>query len=109
MKHITIITAVLAMTASLLTSSASALDPADLQRFNDTNMCEGGDHSPAIIGEAQRSYSVFGIANLSGANLAGANLSDAELIGADLSRAFMNSATLCNTTMPDESVIFSGC
>ena len=32
-----------------------------------------------------------------------------DLGGADLSGAYMQGAALCNTTMPDGSVIYSGC
>jgi uncharacterized protein YjbI with pentapeptide repeats len=52
-------------------------------------------------------------ADLRGANLdadlKGANLSNANLKGADLSYAIMRGVILCNTTMPDGSVIYSGC
>ena len=48
-------------------------------------------------------------ANLEGANLFGANLGGANLRGATLDYTYMNGAILCNTTMPDGSVIYSGC
>ena len=48
-------------------------------------------------------------ANLSGANLSGANLAGANLLGASLVKVYMIGAILCNTTMPDGSVIYSGC
>jgi len=47
--------------------------------------------------------------NLEGANLRGANLTGAYLTGAWLDYAIMNGAILCNTTIPDGSVIYSGC
>lgn len=65
-------------------SSASAFDPDDLQKLKDTNVCKSCD--------------------LNGANLSGAILRDA-----NLNHAIMNGAILCNTTMPDGSVIYSGC
>jgi uncharacterized protein YjbI with pentapeptide repeats len=49
------------------------------------------------------------VANLSGADLNGADLRFANLNGADLKSANMKGAVLCNTTMPDGSVIYSGC
>jgi len=60
------------------------IDPADLQRLIDTGDCVECD------------------------------LSGADLIGADLKNAFlrfvrMKGAILCNTTMRDGSVIYSGC
>ena len=52
--------------------------------------------------------------DLSMANLKRANLTDTNLSGADLSRAILKGtqmcgAILCNTTMPDGSVVYSGC
>lgn len=51
----------------------------------------------------------LGGANLTQANLTGADLSGANLTSADLGYAIMDGVTLCNTTMPDGSVIYSGC
>jgi uncharacterized protein YjbI with pentapeptide repeats len=48
-------------------------------------------------------------ADLTGADLSGADLSGASLRGANLSRAEMRRAILCNTTVSDGSVIYSGC
>ena len=53
-------------------------------------------------------------ANLTGANLNGAFLAEAMLSGANLKGAIldytiMDGSILCNTTMPDGSVIYSGC
>jgi hypothetical protein len=48
-------------------------------------------------------------ADLSDANLYDANLTDANLYGADLSGAKMRGAILCNTTVSDGSLIYSGC
>jgi uncharacterized protein YjbI with pentapeptide repeats len=48
-------------------------------------------------------------AELNGADLSRANLTGADLRGADLSGADLLGAILCNTIMPDGSVIYSGC
>ena len=79
----------LTVAAVLFASSVSAFDPADLQRLKATNECANCD--------------------LSGANLEGAFLAGAFLKGANLSWAKMRGVILCNTTMPDGSVIYSGC
>ena len=79
----------LIVAATMFASSASAFDPADLQKLKDTNECVKCD--------------------LADANLTGADLGRANLSGADLGGAYMNGAILCNTTMPDGSVIYSGC
>jgi uncharacterized protein YjbI with pentapeptide repeats len=44
-----------------------------------------------------------------GCDLTGANLYGADLTDADLSGAKMRGAILCNTTVSDGSVIYSGC
>ena len=69
----------LTVAATMFASSASAFDPDDLQKLKDTGKCATCD--------------------LGGADLGGANLSG----------AYMQGAALCNTTMPDGSVINSGC
>jgi len=69
----------LTVAATMFASSASAFDPDDLQKLKDTGNCERCD-------------------------LVDANLDDAYLSGAS-----MNGAILCNTIMPDGSVIYSGC
>ena len=74
----------LTLAATMFASSASAFDPADLQKLKDTKGC--------------------GMCDLEGANLEGADLE-----GANLEGAKMKGAILCNTTMPDGSVIYSGC
>ena len=48
-------------------------------------------------------------ADLMGAYLIGANLEGASLMFANLDSADLKDAILCNTTMPDGSVIYSGC
>ena len=42
-------------------------------------------------------------------NLTEAELSGANLTGANLNYAIMEGVIFCNTTMPDGSVIYSGC
>ena len=74
----------LTVAATMFASSAFAADPADLQKLKNTGKCATCD-------------------------LGGTNLSGAKLISANLSGAYMQGAALCNTTMPDGSVIYSGC
>ena len=69
----------LTVAATMFASSASAFDPDDLQKLKDSNECAE--------------------CNLYGANLRNANLNSATMKG----------AILCNTIMPDGSVIYSGC
>jgi uncharacterized protein YjbI with pentapeptide repeats len=98
---------------------AFAVDPADLQKLKDTNKCVECDLSGADLMEANLSG-----ADLSGAKLMSADLRDADLRGSDLidanlegailesanlRGAAMRGVILCNTTMPDGSVIYSGC
>ena len=49
------------------------------------------------------------IGSLKDADLSAANLVNANLTGADLGSAIVMDIILCNTTMPDGSVIYSGC
>ena len=74
----------LTVAATMFASSASAADADDLQKLEDTNVCVSCDLYAAI-------------------------LSNADLEGALMTHALMNGAILCNTTMPDGSVIYSGC
>ena len=83
------ILATITVAVTLVATSASAFDPVHLKRLKETNECVGCELSKA---------------NLRFADLSGANLS-----GADLSLALINGAILCNTTMPDGSVLYSGC
>ena len=99
----------LAITAVMFASSASAADPDDLQKLKDTGNCigcnlESANLKGAYLFEAYLFESELGGADLRKANLDGANLRDA-----NLSYAIMMDAILCNTTMPDGSVIYSGC
>ena len=74
----------LTVAATMFANSASAFDPAHLQQLKNTGKCATCD-------------------------LGGADLSSADLGCANLSGAYMQGAILCNTTMPDGSVIYSGC
>ena len=105
----------LTVAATMFANSASAADPADLQKLLDTNKCVECDLSYyADLSSADLSGANLEGANLSGAYLEGADLMDADLSGAYLSNAKLEGADLegailCNTTMPDGSVIYSGC
>ena len=104
----------LTVAATMFASSASAFDPDDLQKLKDTGKCAtcdlgGADLSGADLGGTNLSGAKLISANLRGANLRGAKLISANLRGADLGGAYMQGAALCNTTMPDGSVINSGC
>ena len=84
----------LTVAAALTASGASAFDPEDVQKLMNTNECIKCDLSGA---------------DLRGALLIKADLNGANLNGALMIGALMNGAILCNTTMPDDSVIYSGC
>ena len=104
----------LTLTATMFANSASAYDPDDLQKLKDTGSCVACFLQNANLMDANLSYFNLEIADLSGANLEEANLKGANLAGANLnearlSYAYMKGAILCNTTMPDGSVIYSGC
>ena len=130
MEHLTILLAFL-MTIG---TQVSAADPAHLQQLKNTGKCAtcdlgGADLSGTDLGGTNLSGAKLISTNLRGANLRGAklisanlrgadlggtNLRDADLSGADLggtnlSGAYMQGAALCNTIMPDGSVIYSGC
>ena len=89
----------LTVAASLMASGASAFDPKNLQKLLDTNECVECDLIGANLIEA-----ILRRANLWMADLGAANLTEAVLRG-----TYMNGTILCNTTMPDGSVIYSGC
>ena len=109
----------LTVAATIFASSASAFDPDDLQKLKDTNECRICDLTNAnlfganLFGTNLSDANLFGgdlsDANLVGANLSDSNLESANLESANLSGAIMQGAILCNTTMPDGSVIYSGC
>ena len=63
----------------MIGSQVSAVDPDDKQKLEDTKQC------------------------------AQCNLEAADLRGANLEGAKMKGVILCNTIMPDGSVIYSGC
>lgn len=115
----------LTVAATMFASSASAFDPDDLQKLKDTGECMGCDLSGANLGmDANLEGANLARADLEGANLFKANLFKAFLVDADLTDARLLSANLedaslrgaamrgvilCNTIMPDGSVIYSGC
>ena len=111
--------AAVAVLATLVGSSASAFDPAHLKRLMETNECKGCELSNAnllgaklrgaILVEAILASADLRNAILREANITGANLGGADLTGANLTRAYMNDVILCNTTMPNGVVIYSGC
>ena len=114
----------LTVAVTMFAGSASAFDPDDLQKLLDTNECvrcdlreaflrntslNSADLEGAILMDADLSVADLRGANLSGADLSGTNLGAANLTEANLWATYMNGAILCNTTMPDGSVIYSGC
>ena len=90
-------------------SQVSAFDINDLGRLEDTNNCVWCDLSSADLSAADLSGADLSAADLSGANLSRADLSGAHLGAAILEGANLKGAILCNTIMPDGSVIYSGC
>jgi hypothetical protein len=89
MKLILPILTILTIAATIFAGGAFAFDADDLKKLKDTGECTQCDLREA---------------NLEGADLSGANLKDA-----NLNLARMKGAILCNTTMPDGSMIYSGC
>jgi uncharacterized protein YjbI with pentapeptide repeats len=65
-------------------TQVGAADPTDLKKLKDIGICIW-------------------------CNLVSADLSDANLDGTNLTGAAMKGITLCNTIMPDGSVLYSGC
>ena len=95
--------------ATMFAAGVSAFDPDDLQKLMNNNACKSCDLSAANLAGAD-----LALADLTGASLWLANLTDvslykADLTGADLGSAIVMDIILCNTTMPDGSVIYSGC
>ena len=103
------ILATITVAVTLVATSASAFNPVHLKRLKETNECVGCELSKANLSITNLTYANLSNANLSNANLRFADLSGANLSGADLSLALINGAILCNTTMPDGSVLYSGC
>jgi uncharacterized protein YjbI with pentapeptide repeats len=79
------ILAAITVAATLIASSASAFDPVHFKRLKETGVC------------------------WIDCNLRGADLSNAYLYGSMLSNAYLKGVILCNTTMPDGSVLYTGC
>ena len=104
----------LTLAASMFANGASAFNPDDLQKLKDTNSCvqcnlqganlQGVNLQDANLQDADLRGATLWDANLQDVDLSSAVLRDARLIG-----AIMNGVILCNTTMPDGSVIYSGC
>ena len=114
------ILATITVAVTLVSSSASAFDPAHLKRLKDTGDCINCDLSGANLEDAKLMGAKLEGADLKGANLGSAylvnaKLKDANLSGANLNGAalsyttYMLGAILCNTTIPDGSIIYSGC
>ena len=124
---------ILTIAATIFASGAFAFEPDDFQKLLDTGECVKCDLSDIVLLPQPSNMEGF-YANLEGANLENANLMGAflhsanleganlenallanailhgaNLEGANLNYAYMNGAILCNTTMPDGSVIYSGC
>ena len=104
----------LTVAATMFASSASAVDPDDLQKLKDTGNCVNCDLRNADLKRTDLSDANLALANLSGASLEGANLESANLYGAILNRANMGNANMrnanmegvlfCDTIMPDGSI-----
>lgn len=116
------ILATITIAVTLAASNASAFDPADLKKLKEQfaiKECMGCDLSKANLTATNLYGANLREANLYGANLRAAGLSEADLRGAnltnaDLTRAILHGthligAILCNTIMPDESVIYKDC
>ena len=104
----------LTLAASMFANGASAFNPDDLQKLKDTNSCVQCNLQDADLRGANLRSAFLRGANLRGATLWDANLQDVDLSSAVLRDArligaIMNGVILCNTTMPDGSVIYSGC
>jgi len=76
-----------------------AYDEKDVEKLKATGNCQKCDLSEANLMWA----------NLSGAKLEGADLGGANLTGAKLEGANLEGAKLCRTTMPDGTMVNSGC
>ena len=91
-----------------------AYDEKDVEKLKATGNCQKCDLSEAnltwadLSGASLEDANLKG-ANLEGANLEGANLGGANLTGAKLEGANLEGAKLCRTTMPDGTMVNSGC
>ena len=105
--------------STMFASTAFSADPADLQKLKDTGACVKCDLSGAGLSGTNLMFANLELANLRnanltgaflrGANLEGANLASADLTGAFMRGTYMVEVLLCNTIMPDGSVIYNGC
>ena len=100
---------ILTIAATIFAGSAFAFDRNDLKKLKDTGECMQCDLREANLEGANLRGALLSKSNLWGANLVGADLCGANLKDANLNLARMKGAILCNTTMPDGSVIYSGC
>ncbi len=80
-------------------AQVGAYDEVSLKKLNALGNCPSCDLSKALLYKA----------NLEGADLTGANLKEAIMYRANLEGSDLSGAILCNTTMPDGSVLYSGC
>ena len=100
-------------------AQVGAYDEVSLKKLKALGSCPSCDLSEANLEDAYLGWAKLEGANLykaylTEANLTGANLRGADLEGADLETAKMKNAKmkgaiLCNTTMPDGSILYSGC
>ena len=115
--------------ALTLPLSVGAFKPEDLEELKKTHQCpncdlEGANLVGANLWSADLKGANLRYAKLEGANLEEANLKDADLLranlrdanldgaylkGANTKFAAMKGAILCNTTMPDGRIEYSGC
>ena len=116
--------AAITVAATLISSGASAFDAEHVKQLIETGNCAGCDFIRGNLSRANMKGADLSGASLKGANLrasdmtevnlndsdlTGADLSGADLTDADLTFSIMNGAILCNTTMPNGEVIYSGC
>jgi uncharacterized protein YjbI with pentapeptide repeats len=99
------ILAAITVAATLIASSASAFDPVHFKRLKETGVCWIDCN---LRGADLRGADLSG-AFLSNAYLNRSDLSNAYLYGSMLSNAYLKGVILCNTTMPDGSVLYTGC
>ena len=86
-----------------------AYDEKDVEKLNATGNCQKCDLREANLTWANLEGANLEDANLYGAKLEGADLGGANLTGAKLEGANLEGAKLCRTTMPDGTMVNSGC
>jgi len=91
-----------------------AYDEKDVEKLKATGNCQKCDLREANLKGANLEGAKLWQANLEGANLSGAKLEGADLGGANLTGAKLEGANLegaklCRTTMPDGTMVNSGC